>query len=417
MQNIHKFEPQSVKLPINSDIKRKSKRPNHLKQHDYDEKYDWDTLSYDVFYSEGYVYLSGPPSYGLESLFKKSSFSIDGINLTSKMEVIYMDRAQRVRIPVEHKPERIIWENEAFSKKIDVDNDFNHLFKDKNVIFTLSKNNDLNWIKDWIVFYRDKYSINGVLIYDNSSTVYTLDEMASFLSNENLGVEIVLVSWPFKYGPQGSVKDNLPWDSDFCQHGAMENAKVKYLKHANIVFNVDIDELVFIKNNANFFSKLKRFGIVHIPGIWVSSTPVNNEGIIQKKFNDYIYINKKEIFSPYKWAVSPRDIKFECQWTTHRVISLGTSLRRFLLNTSYQDHYYHYKAINTSWKYNRLNHENMQGDLCKSLDLVKYANIKSTTSLSEKIDFIYIKSKISFRCFLKNMNEVFKYLKFVITKK
>ena len=59
----------------------------------------------------------------------------------------------------------------------------------------------------------------------------------------------------------------------------------------------------------------------------------------------------------------------------------------------------------------------MQGDLCKSLDLVKYANIKSTTSLSEKIDFIYIKSKISFRCFLKNMNEVFKYLKFVITKK
>ncbi|HFM2595975.1 TPA: hypothetical protein ACG6Z2_004766, partial [Escherichia coli] len=98
-----------------------------------------------------------------------------------------------------------------------------------------SKNNDLNWIKDWIIFYRDQYNINGVLIYDNSSTVYTLDEMASFLSNENLGVEIVLVSWPFKYGPQGSDKDNLPWDSDFCQHGAMENAKVKYLKHANIV--------------------------------------------------------------------------------------------------------------------------------------------------------------------------------------
>ncbi|HHL3738958.1 TPA: hypothetical protein ACQ7G1_002963 [Klebsiella pneumoniae] len=61
----------------------------------------------------------------------------------------------------------------------------------------------------------------------------------------------------------------------------MENAKVKYLKHANIVFNVDIDELVFIKNNATFFSKLNKFGIVHIPGIWVSSTPINNDGIIQ----------------------------------------------------------------------------------------------------------------------------------------
>lgn len=398
MQNIHIFKPLSVKLPLNSDIKRKSKRPFHLKQHDYDEKYDWDTLSYDVFYSEGYIYLSGPPSYGIESLYTKGCFYIEGNNLTSSMEIIHMDRAQRVRIPVEHKPDIIIWNNEAFSKEIRVDNDFNHLFKDKNVIFTLSKNNDLNWIKDWIIFYRDQYNINGVLIYDNSSTVYTLDEMASFLSNENLGVEIVLVSWPFKYGPQGSDKDNLPWDSDFCQHGAMENAKVKYLKHANIVFNVDIDELIFIKNNTSFLSKLKKFGILHIPGIWVSSTPINNESNIQKKFQDYIYINKKEIFSPYKWAVSPKDIKFECQWTTHRVISLGKCLRSFVLHTSYQNYYYHYKAINTSWKYNRLNSENVRADLCKSLDLVKYANIKSTTSLSDKINFIYIKSTISIRC-------------------
>ncbi len=60
MQNIHKFEPQSVKLPINSDIKRKSKRPNHLKQHDYDEKYDWDTLSYDVFTQKAMFICPGP---------------------------------------------------------------------------------------------------------------------------------------------------------------------------------------------------------------------------------------------------------------------------------------------------------------------------------------------------------------------
>ncbi len=112
--------------------------------------------------------------------------------------------------------------------------------------------------------------------------------MASFLSNENLGVEIVLVSWPFKYGPQGSVKDNLPWDSDFCQHGAMENAKVKYLKHANIVFNVDIDELVLLKIML-IFLEAQEVRYCSYTGIWVSSTPVNNEGIIQKIQRLYLY--------------------------------------------------------------------------------------------------------------------------------
>ncbi|MCV5697150.1 hypothetical protein OFN29_33340, partial [Escherichia coli] len=61
--------------------------------------------------------MSGPPSYGIESLYTKGCFYIEGNNLTSSMEIIHMDRAQRVRIPVEHKPDIIIWNNEAFSKE------------------------------------------------------------------------------------------------------------------------------------------------------------------------------------------------------------------------------------------------------------------------------------------------------------
>ena len=33
----------------------------------------------------------------------------------------------------------------------------------------------------------------------------------------------------------------------------MSNGPRQHLKHANIVFNVDIDELVLLKNNATFF--------------------------------------------------------------------------------------------------------------------------------------------------------------------
>lgn len=415
MYKIYIIKPESVLLPDDSLIKRVSIRPDNLRQTDYEDKYDYLTLCYDVFFSNGYVYLSGPPAYGLEKLFQDATFYLDDEDVSSKIEVIMMDRAQRVRIPAKVKPTEMIWENSVFRRRITVTDNENSLFRNKNTIFTLSKNNDLNWIRDWIVFYRDKYQIDSVLLYDNSSQSYNLEEMATFLAKEDLKVDIVLVDWPYKYGPQGSVKDNLPWDSDFCQHGAMENAKEKYLKDANTVFNVDIDELVFIKNKTNFYTKLNEYGIIHIPGIWISAEPrLAHEFNNVKTYQDYICINRNEIFSPYKWAVSPKHIKFECQWTTHKVVSLGNDLRKFVLKISYKDNYYHFKAINTSWKYDRLGSCSDKVKLCKSIDLQEYFSGILSDNFSEKISFFRIKAKVSFRCILKNINEYFRFVKYVV---
>jgi hypothetical protein len=84
---------------------------------------------------------------------------------------------------------------------------------------------------NWIKFYKTVHHIDAVLFYDNNSDNYTLEELKEYLIKENLGVDVILVPWNFKYGPQGGASTglkNAPWDSDFCQYGMMEHAKERF---------------------------------------------------------------------------------------------------------------------------------------------------------------------------------------------
>ncbi len=51
-------------------------------------------------------------------------------------------------------------------------------FRDCRVIFTLSRDNELDWIRDWVRFNRDVHGADAVLLYDNRSTLYTRGRIA-----------------------------------------------------------------------------------------------------------------------------------------------------------------------------------------------------------------------------------------------
>jgi hypothetical protein len=46
------------------------------------------------------------------------------------------------------------------------------MFRDRRVIFTMSKDNPIEWILDWVRFNRDIHGADAVLIYDNGSSAY-----------------------------------------------------------------------------------------------------------------------------------------------------------------------------------------------------------------------------------------------------
>ena len=91
-------------------------------------------------------------------------------------------------------------------------------------------------------FYSKFHAANAFLIFDNGSGRYSFQDLLNSIELPK-NVDILgVVNWPFKFGPQAV--DHPYWDSDFCQYGALETARRRFLAKSRAVLSVDIDELV-----------------------------------------------------------------------------------------------------------------------------------------------------------------------------
>lgn len=337
----------SCVLPEHSEYSRVPPRPELLRNSEYSEKFDYKTLAYDVFNSDVKLVFSGPPCYGLEDWLSQATFKLDDHQCTEQPYVKSLDRVQRNWISTDRKVKQLEWIYKDIVFKIDVNENLHQLFKDKNVLFTLSKNNKFEWILDWILFYKKIHGIDALLFYDNQSDNYTLEQLRDYLLAHELGIDIILVPWNYKYGPQGGITTGLakaPWDSDFCQYGMMEHAKERFLKYAQGVVNVDIDELIVCDAGASIFSQLARNPALQIPGQWIESIPL--EANQDDRFNNFFYYDQSHSKSDFKWCVNPQRLEDDIQWKVHTI----KTKRLIQTKTAY---YAHYKAINYNWKLKR----------------------------------------------------------------
>ena len=144
-------------------------------------------------------------------------------------------------------------------------------------MLTLSKNNELYWIGDWVRFFARRHGCDAVLFYDNSSTKYDLSEVYETIASIPRIEVVVVVNWPYKYGPQGTERDigpqKLPWDSAYSQPGVLEHARHRFLDRAQAVVNADVDELVLTKDKVSLFELVSHSdtGYLRYPGYWIES--------------------------------------------------------------------------------------------------------------------------------------------------
>ncbi len=187
--------------------------------------------------------------------FSACTLWLVGVVATSGVEtfpvlVQELDRHMRITVQLRGRPDHVVLQSQMGDMRVPVIEADQKTFAGKRVLLTLSKNNRLEWICDWIRFHQDHHGANAVLLYDNNSTLYSLDELASAIANLP-GIEATkVIHWPYKYGPQGH--GGGFWDSDFCQSGALEDARWRYLQRARSVLNVDIDELVLPRSQSVF---------------------------------------------------------------------------------------------------------------------------------------------------------------------
>jgi hypothetical protein len=324
-----------------------------MRQPDYDDNFDATTLFYDVvaFPAPGQRLLFvGPPFLNLLSPFHESR--LNGHELgTTCLSYYSRDRCCDVWVQ-EWKGGEAILDTPFGSFVLSPQTAAHHLYVGKRVLYTLSKDNEIDWIIDWVQFHARNHGADAVLLYDNDSSRYTGPELEDALRASFPALEIHVVHWPYKYGPQG-VSADAGWDSDFCQAGAFQDARFRFLASASSVLNCDVDELVVSPSGRSVFEAAERSpdGCIHFTGRWVSNARLSAAWAPDRpsdlRHGQFVFADRDDAtVCPTKWCVVPSRCAMDVHWSTHCVRGKD---RPALPAFSYR----HFRSISTNWKYRR----------------------------------------------------------------
>lgn len=365
--NVSVYEPNSLIIPQDMDLRRDNARPDTFIYKDYAEdyeiKYDGTTIFYDVFKTENKIYLIGPPLLNL-SLILQECYAYDKNGKVTKVDIKTksLERTQLSWIDVSEEciefeklrfdfsvfQNAFSQENERFSF-VNIGKDFNNILKDSKALMTLQLDNRLEWISDWAVYYQRIHGVDTVVIYDNNSTSYSVQDIADSLKDIPGLINVIVVKWNFKYGPQGKPWSgpNTPWDSDFCQIGALQHMRLYFSLKSNGFINADIDELIIPLCGIDVFEALEQsdIGVVGFEGNTIEGHISNSIKLRDiPRFYHFWEFKEDKKGGTIKWAGSPKKWNNgDIQATAHWVRKIEYDLdKRFSIG--------HFNRINNGWK-------------------------------------------------------------------
>lgn len=371
----------TTQIPEESGVRRLPPRPIELRDATYDEKFDATTLFFDAFrVGETRIALIGPPLLNLESLVLSARFTAYPAGVAISIRYKKLDRNMQLWGEVPIGTTHVAIHSDLGRSTIPLATDCAHLFRGRRVVTTLSKNNELSWIVDWLRFHIRVHGCDAVLFYDNASDKYTTEELRSCIREITELSQSVIIHWPFRYGPQGNATGN--WDSDFCQYGQLEHARWRLLRDAASVLNSDVDELVVTDSDESIFQRVEKMptGFCAFFGLWVTQ---NRAGLPNAVADDperfrhrefWLTLRPEVLQSNTKWCAVPAKCGDNMQWCVHQIP--GKSSQAAIAADIF---YRHFRAINTRWKWKRADaHELNPNSFFEDLrlkTLMRYAGI------------------------------------------
>ena len=379
------YRPATVGL---SSFGLKRPLPNGLRDRadEAADRFDFETMFFDVFRSGEGVLCLGPP---LEGCFPGRTAP----RLSDKRSPIApKQHIAAPRIPEQHTSRLIVsnldpdcatFQLEAVGVTLDVAVNASQagLLSGRRVLVTLSKDTPLRWIVDWATFHVRMHGADAVLLYDNGSLSYSLDELAASLSGVAGLREVVVVAWPFPYGVGGVPGENDP--DNFCQTGALDHARRCFCTEAQSVLNLDIDEL-FPPGDQSIFEQVETssHAVILFHGIWAEAPGVESlDDVSSVRHADCSFAwrsqikmreqGKTEGLCRTKWVAVPARCGPDVEWGVHEIYPAAASARRSQRRWSMLDltiAYRHCRQINTGWKTDRWRSSANFDEVC-SLDL------------------------------------------------
>jgi hypothetical protein len=370
-----------VRLPDFTDVRRAPTRPAEFRGEKFDREFDGTTLFYDaVDIGDSRVALFAPPFFNIAGPMSATNF-FQG-SQPCAAQIRNLDRHAQVwlKAPAQVGKLRAIGPIGDFDVQVSPSD--RQMFRDRRVIFTMSKDNPIEWILDWVRFNRDVHGADAVLIYDNASTAYDSATLSAALASVSGIDRSVVVEWPYQYGPQGTNSWDH-WDSDFCQLGAWEHARWRFLQDARSAMNSDIDELVLSNTNRSVFEAAEQSwaGFVRYRGRWIIGVndDAGNAATEQlPRHRDFSVLMPPDYRFSWlrgrrdmnrclpKWAVVPGKCPPHAQWHVHSIASWWPSY----LPCSGDFSFRHFREIGSNWKYQRTSRVSFDPSIHQTDDLL-----------------------------------------------
>lgn len=331
-----------------TDLRREPARLPKDRQPGFEQQFDHHTVFYDCFTAEDgrRAICLGPPLLNLEPLVLAAAERAFWPQSFARSQVRSLDRDCQIWFTP--PASSVAFDNDAFKQRtLAIQPNHCDWFRGKRVLVTKSKDNALTWIRDWVHFHVANHGCNAVLLYDNASSRYGIEDVRRTLSSV-AGLDVVVaVEWPYKFGPNAG--PSQIWDSDFSQYGALEHAHHRFLAKADAVLNADIDELVVTQTGESIFDLVRRSrtGYLAYAGVMIENASDLNRGDARRHC-DYMYHRTPPAPATVKWVLSPPRCPEHAQWCVHLVTEMQPDE-----NLSGLVAHRHFAAITTNWKSRR----------------------------------------------------------------
>jgi hypothetical protein len=348
-----------------TDLRREPTRPLQFRGENFEREFDSTTLFYDaVDAGDSRIVLLAPPFLNIAGSLSATGFFQGSERCPAQIR--HLDRHAQIWIKASTHNGRIRTAGPLGDFTLSVSQNDRDIFRDRRVIFTMSKNNPIGWILDWVKFNRDVHGANAVLIYDNASSAYDSATLSSALRSVSGIDRSVVVEWPYKYGPQGT-NSRDHWDSDFCQLGAWEHARWRFLQDARSAMNSDIDELVLSKTDKSVFEAAEQSwsGLIRYRGRWIVGVndhtgndvpdrlPRHRDfSVLMPPIYRFSWLSGRRDLNRClaKWTVVPKKCPPHAQWHVHSIASWLPSY--FFRSQDFS--FRHFREIGSNWKYQRI---------------------------------------------------------------
>ena len=244
---IRTYYPQSVLLPdgiervVSLEIQESIGR---LLPKQEQANYDSKTLFYDLFVQSNRLICIGPPFYNIGTPL---AIKHKGQNLRFKLVIGHRwagPEVIEIKIPLRWTQASQLdleFVFKEFTIEVSCHCDKIISLPQRNLCLTnLQKNNPLIWVKDWCRWHIRVHGVQRIVLYDNGSNYWW--SLAEKLVGIDEEVEIILVHWPYKYGPIPGILR----DYKYAKVGALNHYRLFFGTQTLWCINLDIDEFLYL---------------------------------------------------------------------------------------------------------------------------------------------------------------------------